>query len=42
MANKTTENTLPKTANLPVESRDLLQPSLEELVQGRTVLIAPF
>ncbi|KAJ7386967.1 hypothetical protein OS493_003929 [Desmophyllum pertusum] len=33
MANKTTENTFPKTANLPVESRDLLQPSLEELVQ---------
>lgn len=34
IANTRTENTLLKMENVPVESRDLLLPPLEELVQG--------
>ena len=40
MAKTSTENTLSKTESLPVESRDLLLPPLEELVQGTSFVVS--
>jgi len=38
MANTGTENTSTKSDYLPTESRDLLLPPLEELVQGMVII----
>ena len=38
MANTGTENTSTKSDCLPIESRDLLIPKLEELVQGMVIM----